>query len=338
MKRIYLLSLVLLLAFVTEARAQDARNGTNAAPQLMVPLDARSLGGGGAAANVSSIESVLWNPAGLDQAEGEVMAMLSRREYIAGISANFVGVGLRFGQLGALAVHLRSFDIGDIEETDEFNMDGTGATFSPTFFALGATFSKLMTDRISVGVTSNLVHEDFANVGGTGITFDAGVQYRQFLGVGGLRVGVAIRNIGSSMAYDGSPLFRRASDPDADRAATELKVEAADADMPTVVDLGVSYELAQGLQLGVTFMENTYGPSEIRTLANYRFQDYGAIRGAYVFSVGEDSDLPNIFSRPSFGATLNLAPVFGTNVSFDYGFMSVRYFEANHLFTLRGEF
>ncbi len=338
MKGIHLLTLLLLFGFVTEIKAQDARNGTNAAPQLMVPVDARFLGGGGAAANVSSIESVLWNPAGLDQAEGDVLLMLSRRNYIADIGVNFAGIGLRFGRLGALAVNIRSFDVGEIVETDEFNMEGTGATFSPTFFTLGATYSKLMTDRISVGVTTNLVHEDFANVGSTGLAFDAGVQYRQFLGVGGLRVGVAIRNIGSSMQYDGSPLFREAVAREADRSATNYKVEAASADIPTVVDLGVSYLLAEGLQLGVTFMENTYGPSEIRTLASYGYRNYGAIRAAYIFPVAEQGELENIFARPSFGATLNLEPAFGANVAFDYGFMSVKYFDANHVFTLRGEF
>jgi hypothetical protein len=338
MKGKYLIIVVLLLGVTGRLHAQEARHGTSAAAQLMVPLDARFLGGGGAAASVTSIESVLWNPAGLDQAQGDVLLMLSRRNYIADIGVNFAGVGLRFGGLGAIAVHIRSFDMGQIDVTDEFNMDGTGERISPVFFTIGATYSRLMTDRISAGVTTNVIHESFANVTASGVTFDAGVQYREFLGVGGLQLGVAIRNIGSSMRYDGSPMFRQARATDSDRAATSYKVATAAADMPTVVDLGISYRLIEGLNVGVTYMENTYGPSEIRSLLSYDFQHYGTIRGSFNLPVDEQDELENIFNRPSIGATINLQPVLGMNVSFDYGFMAVKYFDANHMFTLRGEF
>lgn len=339
MKRITLILLVVLLGCGgRQLYAQDARNGTNGAAQLLVPVDARFLGGGGAAAQAAQIEGVLWNPAGLDQGTGNVMVMLSRRNYIGDIGINFAGLGIRFGRLGALAVHLRSFNIGEIEETDEFNMDGTGETFEPTFFTLGTTYSRQMTDRIRIGVTSNLVYENFANVGDLGVTFDAGVQYDNFLSLEGLAVGVAIRNIGTSMQYDGSTLFRDAIVVGGDRGPTQYKVSAADADMPTVVDLAVSYRPWRGLQLGMTYMENTYGPSEIRGLAAYDFYGYVTVRGAYNFSAEDQGELENIFAKPAVGATLNLQPVLGMDVSFDYGFMPVEYFDANHVFTLHGSF
>jgi hypothetical protein len=338
MKNRSLLILLLLLAATGAARAQDARNGTNAAAQLLVPLDAHYLGGGGAAALATGMEGVLWNPAGLDRGDGAALVMVSHRNYIADIGINFAGVGYRFGALGALALHLRSFDLGQIERTDEFHMDGTGETYSPTFFALGATYGRQMTDRISIGVTTNLVYENFVNVGGSAMTFDAGVQYQDFLSLTGLRIGVAIRNIGTAMQYDGSALYRDAQATDGDRAPTKYQLLAADADMPTVVDIGASYRALPALNVSMTYTENTYGPSELRAMAEYDFLGYLDVRGAYLFSMESEGALESIYDGVALGASLHLQPVMGMDLTFDYGFMPVKYFAANHLFTLRGAF
>lgn len=338
MKYRSLIILTLLLGAVGTLHAQDARNGTNGAAQLLVPVDAHYLGGGGAAAMASGMESVLWNPAGLDRGPGDMLLMVSRRNHIADIGVNFAGIGYRFGSLGALAVHLRSFDVGTIEKTDEFNMDGTGETFEPTFFTIGAAYSRQMTDRISIGVNSNLVYEGFSNVSTSGVTFDAGVQYRDFLSLNGLRLGVAIRNIGTSVQYDGSALIRDAEDPDANRAPTKYKITTADADMPTVVDLSVAYELLNGLDMSVTYQENTYGPSEVRGMAEYNFMGYLQVRGSYRLPTVTQGQLESIYQGAAVGGTLNLQQVLGTDVALDYGYVPVKYFSANHIFTLRGAF
>lgn len=338
MKRSYIILLVLLLGISTQAYGQDARYGTNAASQLLVSVDAQFLGGASAVANATGIEGVLWNPAALDRGTGDVMVMLSRRNYIADIGLNFGAVGFRFGGFGTIAVHMRSFSFGEIEETDAFNMDGTGESFEPTFFTLGAAYGRQMTDRISFGVGANLVYESFANVGASGVTFDAGVQYAEFLGVSGLRIGVAIRNIGTSMEYDGSDLYVSAEATEAGRPVTQYQVDAADADMPTVYDISASYNVYQGLNIGVTYLENTYGPSQMRSLASYNFQDYLTVRGAYTMPVAEEDVLEDIWATWAAGVGLNLENLVGMGVVLDYAYMPVEYLDANHVFTLRGSF
>lgn len=334
--RSLVLTFFLLVVASSTVFAQNARNGTSAASQLMIPVDAHFLGGAGAAASASGIEGVLWNPAAVDRGPGEVLVMASRRNHIADIGINFGALGYRFGDLGAIAIHLRSFDIGQIEQTDEFNMDGTGETFSPTFFTLGGTYSRQMTDRINFGVTTNLVYEGFANVSTSGLAFDAGVQYQDFLNLSGLRIGVALRNIGTSMTYDGSGLFREARVPDADRANTRYKIAAADADMPTIIDLAVAYNPVQNLNLSVTYNENTYAPSEVRGLAEYDFMGYIDARVGYTYSVADQANLENIYQGVAFGGSLNLQQAIGEQISLDYGYVPVDYFQANHMFTLRG--
>lgn len=330
------LCVLLCVATAGSALAQNARNGTSAASQLMIPVDARFLGGGGAAAQASGIEGVLWNPAGVDKGPGDVQLMFSRRQHIADIGINFGALGYRFGDLGAIAVHLRSIDVGEIERTTEFHMDGTGEMFSPTFFTLGATYSRQMTDRINFGVTTNIVYEGFSNVSSSSLAFDAGVQYEDFLNLSGLRIGVALRNIGTAMQYEGSALFRQAVDQDANRSSTNYQIATADADMPTIIDLAVAYSPVQNLDVSVTYNENTYAPSEVRGLAEYDFMGYVDARVGYTVSVSQQDRLENIYQGVALGGSINLQQAIGEQISLDYGYVPVDYFQANHMFTLRG--
>lgn len=337
-QRITVLFLAVLLSGTGVLHAQT-RAGTSASPQLQISLGSQYLDGSGAAGGVTGIESVLWNPAGLDRGDGDIMVMASRREHLADIGANFVSVGFSFENIGSFAFHMRNFDIGEIKETDEFNSGGTGGTFSPTFFTVGGTYSKAMTDRIAVGVTTNVTNESFAGVSATGVTFDAGVQYGTFLGFDGLNIGVSVRNIGTSMEYGGDGLLNPGTADGSNRGSTQYEVVAADAQIPTTVDLAVEYNVWRGLYVQTTYSENTFKPSEVQGQLAYDFRDLVTVRGAYSQTTEDRGELESPFAdRPSFGGTLNLESALGVDVSFDYAFVSTRYFENNHILSLRGSF
>jgi hypothetical protein len=331
---------ILLLGGTSTLYAQDqSRAGTSASPQLQIPLGGQFLDGSGAAAGVTGIASVLWNPAGLDVTDGEILTMVSRREHLADIGVNFAAFGVKFEDIGTFAAHVRSFDIGEIQETNEFSGGESVGTFSPTFFTVGATYGRAMTDQIRVGVTTNVTNESFANISSTSVTFDAGVQYGTFLGFQGLNIGVSVRNIGTSTAYDGSGLLNPASSQGSNRPPTQFKVVTADADIPTTVDLSVEYNVWQGLTVHTTYSENTYKPSELHGQLSYNFRDLITVRGAYTQGLEDRGVLESPYeNRPSFGGTLNLASALGVNVSFDYAFVSTQFFDNNHILSLRGSF
>lgn len=339
-QRITVVFLALLLAGGTSALHAQTRAGTSASPQLQIPMDGQFLDGSGAAAGVTGIGSVLWNPAGLDRGDGDIMVMASRREHLADIGANFIGVGVSFEGIGAFSIHLRNFSIGEIKETDEFNSGGTGGTFEPTFFTIGATYGRKVTDRISVGVTSNVTNESFANISATNVTFDAGVQYTTFLGFEGLDIGVSVRNIGTSMQYGGSGLLENAESTGAERPATQFEVAAADAEIPTVVDLSFDYNVWRGLNVQATYSENTFQPSEVQGQLSYNFRDLITVRGSYTQITEDRGELESPYhQQPKFGGTINLESALGVPVSFDYAFIPTQFFpENNHILSLRGSF
>ncbi|MFB6277963.1 MAG: PorV/PorQ family protein [Salinibacter sp.] len=337
-QRITVLFLALLLSCSGALYGQE-RAGTNASPQLLVPVGAQYLQGSGAAAGISGIESVLWNPAGLGGGKGEILVMGSRREHLADIGVNFLAAGVRFDKIGTFALHIRNFSIGEIKETTEFNPGGTGSTFTPTFITVGASYGRAVVENIRVGFTANLTHESFANTSATGFTFDAGVQYGQFLGLERLDIGVSVRNIGRSLEYGGSGLLVPASAIGADRSSGQLQILAADAEIPTTVDVSLEYNVWRGLNVAATYKENTFQAPRAQGQLSYNFRDLITVRGAWSQILEDRGELEGPFeNRPTFGGTLNLKSVLGVNLSFDYAFVTTKYFENNHILSLRGSF
>ena len=337
-RKISICMILLLIMVPSFVGAQQARNGSAAASYILVPQGIRYLSGGGAAASVDGLESVFWNPAGLSRSEKPVNAMFARRNYIADININFVGLSLAWENFGSLAFTLRNFDIGEIPVTTVFAPDGTGEKFEPSIFVAGVTYSRLLTDRTSVGVNANFLSEGFSGVNASGLAFDVGIQYNTFMDIQNLSIGVVLKNFGSSMQYSGSRLWRQAVATDTDRIVTWYKVEAAKFDLPSTIDMGTSYKMEMGesnsVELGITFKQNQSADNEIQYSAVYNVGDLLAVRGAFMTTSG-DGDLENPFASFAVGGTLNLQAYTGVDMSLDYGFIDTEFFDSNQVFSLR---
>lgn len=342
MKRIVLVSITimcaLLLALTTTTLAQG-KAGTSAAPELNIPIGARDVAMSGAAiSSVNGVNAIFWNPAGLDVGDQGTSAMFSYRSYIADIGVNYLAVSSRFSGLGSLGLTLRTFNIGEIHVTTEDQTEGTGEIINPTFFVFGLTYSKLLTDHVSIGAAVNLVNESFANVGATGVAFDAGVQYKNLGGMQGLSVGVSVKNIGTSMQYSGAGLWVQATDPNSERGLTNYKVEAASAQMPSIIQIGLGYNKKLGENsnalLSVTFENDNYGTDQYRIGAEYSFRNSFFIRLGYLYSKDQGGE-KSIFQNYTLGAGVDLKEIMGVAITFDYAYVPVQYFDANHLFDIR---
>ena len=191
------LCLTLLFMVSVNGTAQEQRTGTNAASELLIPVGARAIAmGGGSVATAEGVEAIYWNPAGVARSNYTANAVFSHMTYLADININYVAVAFNFGGLGTLAFSMKALDIGDIPITTEVAPDGTGGLLSPQFITAGLTYSRALTDRISVGGTINLISETLDRVSASGVAVDIGVQYRDLANVTGLSLGVAVKNLG----------------------------------------------------------------------------------------------------------------------------------------------
>lgn len=319
------------------ADGQD-RAGTAAAPELLIPVGARDMALGGASiATTSGIEALHWNPAGLARSQTSADAMFSTMSYLADIRVNYMAAGARFERLGSLALNIKTLDLGDIPITTETSPDGTGATFSPTFFTLGVNYAKMLTDRIAVGATTHYIVNRIERVDATAMSFSAGLQYANLGGIGGLDMGVALKHIGSRLQFDGPALLRSGQLDGLRRPAASYKVEASSADLPSTFEIGLGYRYpaaAMGeLNLSSLFRHSNFAYDQWKLGCEYVYDGFFALRGGFDYAA-DAGDGTYIFGT-SFGLGLDLDLGTLRDVKVDYAYTTVDFFDPMNTFSFQ---
>jgi opacity protein-like surface antigen len=332
--------ILILILIATSIYAGDvARKGTTGAEQVLIPIGARGIATGGAfLANITGLESIFYNPAGLD-VYPQTEAMFSYVNYLADINISYFAVGTSLGDIGSIGFDLKTFDFGDIPVTTETFPDGTGETYSPSFLTLGFTYSKVLTDRISIGTNLKLITESIENTNATGFALDAGVQYRFSEA---LMIGAAVKNIGSDMNYTGQDLGSRTgipgSIPGSSTGSYEIITEGFQ--IPSFFQLSMTYALNINEQNNLLFAGAYTANNSFEDVANlgleYGFMENFFVRGGYNFLVENTSEY--IYGL-TFGAGLDYSIGGEVGFVFDYAFRDVKEFtSANHVFTIKLSF
>ncbi len=330
------LGLLLLVNAVALAGGGRDRAGTSASPQLLIPAGARgtALAGSGMS-TASGIDAIFWNPAGLARSAYKSDVMFSHMEYFADMTLEYVAVATKLGGFGSLGFSVKSLVVGDINVTTEDQPDGTGEVLTPDFLTFGAHYSKVLSDRVSVGFTTKIISESFQSVGATGIAFDAGVQYKAIAGLEGLSIGVVLKNFGPSVTYGGSGLLRRGKVSGVDRPASLVRIEAQPSELPTTLELGTSYAYSLGetsmLNLSGVFQNNNFADNEFRFGAEFALEDFLFLRGGWVVADENDTN-PFIFGL-TFGAGVSFQAG-GLDLNLDYAFRDVEFLDTNNIFSL----
>ena len=336
MKKIILI--VILIA--TSIYAGDvARKGTTGAEELLIPVGARGIATGGAfLANISGLESIYYNPAGLD-VYPQTEAMFSYISYLADINVSYFAVGTTLGDFGSIGLDLKSLDFGDIPITTEEFPDGTGDTYSPSFLTLGFTYSKVLTDRISIGTNLKLISENIQNTNATGFAVDAGVQYRFSEA---LMIGAAVKNIGSNMEFSGQDLSTRTGIPGSipGSSSGSYQIITEPFQIPSYFQLSLTYAFDFNEQNNLLLAGAYTANNSLEDIANfgleYGFMNNFFVRGGYNFLVENSSEY--IYGL-TFGAGIDYKIGGELGFVFDYAFRDVKDFpSANHVFTIKLNF
>lgn len=339
LKRVIFILLILSFSGIETFGGGQNRAGTSGAPELRIPVGARYLAMvGSQIASVTGLESIYWNPAGVDFSPNTANALFSYRSYIADMSMNFAAVSGRLGDFGSVAISFRSLNIGEINVTTMDQPDGTGQIINPSYFILGLTYSKLLTDRIAVGVSFNLINETIDRVGTSGFSFDFGVQYKDLFEVPGFAFGVVVKNLGSSLKYDGNALYVEGQSTIGERGPTFLKIDAASAELPSEISIGLSYERKfneeNTVTISTTFQNNNFTYDDYKIGLEYSFKDIFYARGGYLFSPQSTDSSPNIFQDYALGVGLNFKQFSDIDLSVDYAYVPAKFFDGNHVFAL----
>jgi hypothetical protein len=350
-KSFIVIAVLAVCAFLIAAQTfagTGQRKGTAGAQELLIPVGSVGTALGGAnLANVTGLEAIYWNPAGLAASSHSSEVMISHLRYLADINVNFVAGNFKSGGFGALGFSIKSINFDDIAVTTNESPDGTGELFSPTYIILGLTYSRTMTDRINFGANVKLISEQIKRESAQGVAFDVGLQYKTDIG---LNLGVALKNIGPNMKFDGGDLeiFTQDVSDRPDAAGENTRLPLANFELPTSLEIGFSYDFKIGEANGLTFMgnflNNNFALDEYRLGAEYSFHDAIFLRGSYVLGYDADNekirtaDEDNFIWGPSFGGGLNFSVGQSLNLSFDYAYRMTKLFDDNQWFTFRAHF
>ncbi len=336
--KVILIILLLSLATAEIFAGGGRRNGTGGAQELLIPVTAKGLSMSGAfTSGITGIDAIFYNPAGLSVSNNSAETMFSYMNYIADINFSFAAVAVHFDDFGSLGFSVRTLDFGEIPVTTVENPEGTGATFSPSYVTFGISYSNALTDRIRVGLNVNVISEKIMRTSATGVAFDAGIQYNNLGGIQGLNMGVALKNLGPSMSFDGSDLDHRVNDPDSKRTLTFYRINSAEFELPSQLELGLAYEKRFGADykgvISTSFQNNNFSNDEYRMAGEFSYNEILFIRGGYSY-IAEAVDLEeeSVFG-PTFGIGLKMHQ--GLDITLDYGYRWARYFDANHMVTVQ---
>jgi opacity protein-like surface antigen len=338
MKKIILTLMMLLIA--TSVFAGDvARKGTTGADYLLIPVGARGIATGGAfVANLTGLESIYYNPAGLDLSTGSEF-MFSYMNYLADISVSYFGASTNIGDFGSIGFTLKALGFGDIPITTTAFPDGTGSTYSPTYLTMGLTYSKVITDRISVGTNLKILSESIENVSASGWALDFGVQYKF---TSNLQIGAAVMNIGPNMRYNGPELASFTQIPGTVPGAPggQFGVVTEAFQIPSYFLLSLSYGVdfneQNNLMLASTFTANNAYEDILNFGLEYGFMNNFFVRGGY--NLFTENTNESIFGF-TFGAGVDYYIGGELGFVFDYAFREVKEFPtANHIFTVKLRF
>ena len=316
------------------------RVGTAGAIELLIPLTARysALGNSTTSglAGMNGLEALYANPAGLSSNTGTT-ALFSRMEYVADIGVSYFGLGQRIGNNSNIALAISAWDFGDIARQTELDPEKTDVTFGVSFISVGLTFARTLTDRIAAGGTLKLINESIDDVSATGVVFDAGMTY--VVGETGLRLGVALKNIGNELRYEGTGLTQRVQLPGQPGNATvnAVNIESEGVEYPTLLNFGMAYTRNITAGAAVTFLgnfrSNSFDQDQFSGGMELGFREMLFLRGGYEYTA--DSDL-TFFKGYSYGAGLNVS-LGGTDISIDYAMVPTDFFSNVQFITVSAE-
>jgi hypothetical protein len=302
----------------------NSRTGGSGMQFLKISPDARGMSLGGAAVAVTNDPSAMyWNPAGITDVDtGKVNLMISHTRYFGDISSNFAGAVIKTGPLSFVGIQAFAMNYGTMDETTEFQSQGTGRTFSVSNYLLGVTYGKVLTNSFSFGVNGKFAREGFADVYVNNVLFDLGLKYD--VGVKHARFGINFSNFGFNVSPKGNATILKF---DGENDITNF----SNVTVPGIFRLGVAFDPIHTNDHVLTAIGQLNHPTDnnetYALAAEYCYLRMLYVRTGYEFVSDEK------YLAPSAGMGVKILRRFGGFV-IDYGFVAKNNLGNNHRISL----
>lgn len=326
------------------------RSGEAGAAELLIDPWAQSSGWQGLnIASVRGLDATSLNVAGLSFIN-QTDISFCRTEWLvgSGISINTFGVAQKVGD-GALGITLNTLDLGQIEVTTTDKPDGTGAFYKPRFSNFALSYSRKFADYLSGGLTVRGISEGIADAKAFGMALDVGIQYitGSEIHPEQIKLGIALRNIGTPMKFSGDGLSFKGSVPEGDYQMTE-EFRTQSFELPSLLTIGLSYDFYFGQNTRLTavanFVSNSFYKDQYGAGLEYALKvkntEMFMVRAGYRYEEGitGDADRTSALTGLAAGFTVQY-PLGGsdsqTMIALDYSYRTSNPFDGTHSFAVR---
>jgi len=296
----------LLLAAAGPARGarEFEKVGTIGAQFLKIGIGARATGMASSFVAVSDDPSaVYWNPAGIARLTKNSLSF-NEVEWLGDTRLTHAAYVFHVSYFpGTFAIQARSLSMGVLPVRTVFRPEGDGTTYDAGDLSLGATYARLLTDKFSTGITIHYIQSTLARWTASAACFDFGTLYDT--GYRSLKIGMAIRNIGSEMTFIDDPV----------KLPTIFQVGMA----MKLLDTGTHRILASG-----EFQHPPDNAERACTGIEYQIGSYAALRGGWYFRYDQE--------RFAVGAGAKLLSFSGVAAQADYSYTENKDLPSVHRF------
>ncbi|MEE1572977.1 MAG: PorV/PorQ family protein [Candidatus Neomarinimicrobiota bacterium] len=178
--------------------------GTATANWLRIETGVRAIGMGGAfVAAGTGLSAIPYNPSGVAFIQ-KSEAYYSKSNYLAEITHNVLGYGVKLTNQDFLGFHLFYLNSGLMEVNTELSPGGTGEYFNVISLSFRTVYARRLTDRLKVGMSLNYIRDQIYTTMMQTFAFDVGSNFNT--GIYGFTLGMSISNFGPEVQYHGEGL------------------------------------------------------------------------------------------------------------------------------------
>ncbi len=333
--------LVLLLGVAPAlAKPSFSKVGTAAAPWLKVPVSAREVAlGWTGVTQATGGASLFWNP-GLAPRFKRPVLSVTFVNWLADVTYGYVGYIIP-QKNAAFGISAYGLFMGEMNETTIDFPEGTGRTFSAGGNAVGLTYARQFTDRLSVGGTVKMVREFISQSSARTFVLDMGGVLD--VGVKDLRIGFAMNNFFGSLKYEGRDLAMTIGLPDwsgqyGSRTNIPFVVQTNPVDVANVVRFGASMTLLETAPYrvfgAVQLSHPNDGQDKYHVGLALNYEKIFSLRVGYRYDQDRAWDAKSSTEGLSAGFGVNIPFKTGEVLSLDYGWMDNGYLGSNHFLTV----
>lgn len=332
MKRFSISLVLLLIVCGMNLEAQNRKAGINSAAFLKVGVGARQVGMGSATTSmVGDASNIFWNPAGIALREDRMQVSFSYNKWIAELTQNALAATYNLDDIGTIGIGVMTFGLSGIPADRDvypgnpalqaLQIDQqSSSSYDYMDLLFQASFSRNVTDRLSLGVSAKYISEKIDDQSATAIAFDFGSVYS--IGVMNWKIGARINNLGGDIKF-----FDYASPiPLTFSIGTSISPLQDENSMLTVAVDAVKPQ--DGVQFYFTGVEYVF-MNMISVRGGYKLNYSGADDGGTTFRSGINTTIEGFSAGAGFNTMVS---EYGVRVDYSYTQMDI--LDAAHRVTL----